>query len=86
MITHNEEIAQMADRIIRIKEDGSDRLPELTGGGYDECQKSKMYSKTQLKISLCEPSSQSDRHFCHCADNAAIYVHVHHCLVVERQL
>ena len=64
----------------------SDRLPELTGGDYDECQKSKMYSKTQLKISLCEPSSQSDRHFCHCADNAAIYVHVHHCLVVERQL
>ena len=47
---------------------------------------SKMYSKTQLKISLCEPSPQSDRYFCHCADNAAIYVHVHHCLVVERQL
>ncbi len=23
--------------------------------------------------------------FCHCADNAAIYVHVHHCLVTERQ-
>ena len=46
----------------------------------------KMYSKTQLKISLCEPSPQSDRYFCHCADNAAIYVHVHHCLVVERQL
>ena len=64
----------------------SDRLPELTGGGYDECQKQKMYSKTQLKISLCEPSPQSDRYFCHCADNAAIYVHVHHCLVVERQL
>ena len=64
----------------------SDRLPELTGGGYDECQKQKMYSKAQLKISLCEPSPQSDRHFCHCADNAAIYVHVHHCLVVERQL
>ena len=21
----------------------SDRLPELTGGGYDECQKQKMY-------------------------------------------
>jgi len=59
---------------------------ELTGGGYDECQKQKMYSKAQLKISLCEPSPQSDRHFCHCADNAAIYVHVHHCLVVERQL
>ena len=39
-----------------------------------------------FKISLCEPSPQSDRHFCHCADNAAIYVHVHHCLVTERQL
>ena len=85
MITHNEEIAQMADRIIRI-EDGRIVSPELTGGGYDECQKQKMYSKAQLKISLCEPSPQSDRHFCHCADNAAIYVHVHHCLVVERQL
>ncbi len=24
-----------------------------------------------------EPSPQSDRYFCHCADNAAIYVHVH---------
>ena len=64
----------------------SDRLRELTGGDYDECQKQKMYSKAQLKISLCEPSPQSDRYFCHCADNAAIYVHVHHCLVTERQL
>ena len=26
-------------------------------------QKQKMYSKAQLKISLCEPSPQSDRHF-----------------------
>ena len=85
MITHNEEIAQMADRIIRI-EDGRIVSAELTGGDYDECQKQKMYSKAQLKISLCEPSPQSDRHFCHCADNAAIYFHVHHCLVVERQL
>ena len=41
-----------------------------------------MYSKAQLKISLCEPSPQSDRYFCHCADHAAIYLHVHHCLVV----
>ena len=84
MITHNEEIAQMADRIIRIE--WSDRLPELTGGGYDECQKQKMYSKAQLKSSLCEPPPQSDRYFCHCADDAAIYFHVHHCLVTERQL
>ena len=56
----------------------SDRLPELTGGGCDECQKQKMYSKTQLKISLCEPSPQSDRYFCHCADNAG-HVHVLSC-------
>ena len=84
MITHNEEIAQMADRIIRI-EDGR-IVSQNSGGGCDECQKQKMYSKAQLKISLCEPPPQSDRHFCHCANNAAIYVHVHHCLVVERQL
>ena len=51
----------------------SDRLPELTGGGYDECQKQKMYSKAQLKISLCEQSPQSDRYFCHCADNALLF-------------
>ena len=73
--------------------------PEYQGKGYGKAlidfvaakYKGKysilqMYSKAQLKISLCEPSPQSDRHFCHCADNAAIYVHVHHCLVVERQL
>ena len=42
-----------------------------------------MYSKAQLKISLCKSPPQSDCNFCHCADHAVIYFYVHHCLVID---
>ena len=84
MITHNEEIAQLADRIIRI-EDG--RIVTVHyGGDCDEGSKSKMHPTAQFENALCQQTAQSDCYFCHCINHLAVYIFVHHYPVAECQL
>ena len=73
MITHNEEIAQMADRIIRI-EDGK----ILERRGSNEGKKKSSHQKTVASGAGSEKEEKYHQRSCYRADHCFIHSGVHH--------
>ena len=83
MITHNEEIAQLADRIVRI-EDG--RIVTRSGGGTHESRKQQVHPPSGVEKPAGQPHPQPDRHRGHRPDGCAVHLALHHRPVHQRGL
>ena len=81
MITHNEEIAQMADRIVRI-EDG--RITSR-GRDHDPGIQQSLHPPAGTKVHGGGQDPQRHRHRGHCADDGSVYLPVHHRPVHQRR-
>ena len=81
MITHNEEIAQMADRIVRI-EDG--RIVTRSGGKAHEGFQSRLYPPPEPPDTAGKPHPKSGGGAGHCTDGGALHLSLYHCPLHQR--